>query len=86
MYGCDLQRRMMTRMFGDNFYYIQIVILLLALKIGGRKYSLCNEIHPKATLKEELLGPPDIYLRSKMGEVILENGIKAWSFSSVLYV
>ena len=44
------------------------------------------QIHPKFTLKEESIGPPDIYLGGKMREVILENGIKAWSFSSSQYV
>ena len=38
------------------------------------------------TLKKESIGPPNIYLRGKMREVTLENGIKAWSFSSLQYV
>ena len=37
-------------------------------------------------LKEESIGPPDIYLGGKLRELTLENGIKAWSFSSSQYV
>ena len=47
---------------------------------------LCDEIHPKFELKEESIGPPDIYLGGKMREVTLKNGTKAWLFSSSQYV
>ena len=53
---------------------------------GRGEKILRNEIHPKFTLKEESIGPPDIYLGRKMRELTLENGIKAWSFSSSQYV
>ena len=49
---------------------------------GRGEKILRKEIHPKFYLKEESIGPPDIYLGGKMREFLLENGTKAWSFSS----
>ena len=37
-------------------------------------------------LKEESIGPPKIYLGGHMRQVTLENGVKAWTFSSSQYV
>ena len=37
-------------------------------------------------LKEESIGPPKIYLGGHMRRVTLENGVKAWTFSSSQYV
>ena len=53
---------------------------------GRGEKILRNEIHPKFTLKEESIRPPDIYLGGKLRELTLKNGIKAWSFSSSQYV
>ena len=38
------------------------------------------------TMKPGSLGPPTIYLGNKVSKVTLENGVKAWSFSSSQYV
>ena len=51
---------------------------------GGRIFH--NKMHQKFTLQEESIGPPNIYLGGKIREVTLENGINAWSFSSLQYV
>ena len=37
-------------------------------------------------LKEESIGPPDIYLGGRVRKVELENGMKAWAFGSSQYV
>jgi hypothetical protein len=37
-------------------------------------------------LKEESIGPPKIYLGGSMRQVELDNGVKAWAFSSSQYV
>ena len=50
--------------------------LVISPKGRGEKI-LREEIHPKFELKEESIGPPDIYLGGKMREVTLENGTKA---------
>jgi hypothetical protein len=47
---------------------------------------LREEIGTYFNLKEESIGPPDMYLGGKMSQVTLENGAKAWAFSSSKYV
>ena len=37
-------------------------------------------------IKENSIGPPDVYLGGKMRRVKLENSSKAWAFSSSQYV
>ena len=37
-------------------------------------------------LKQELIGPPDIYLGGRVSKVTLENVVEAWSFSSTQHV
>ena len=50
------------------------------------KFVLENEIGKYWTLKKGSLGPPNIYLGNKVSEIVLENGVRAWSFSSLQYV
>ena len=57
--------------------------------------ALCVSHHPKEvlekeigkfwTLKKDSVRPPNIYLGNKVSQVSLENGVKAWSFSSAQY-
>ena len=47
---------------------------------------LREEIGKYFKLKEKSIGPPDIYLGGKMSRVKLENGSRAWAFSSAQYV
>ena len=47
---------------------------------------LREEIGKYFNLKEKSIGPPDVYLGGKMRRVNLENGSKAWAFSSSQYV
>ena len=57
---------------------------------------LCASHRPKEVLEKEIgkywtmkpgsVGPPTIYLGNKVSKVTLENGVKAWSFSSSQYV
>ena len=47
---------------------------------------LRTELGKYFELKEESIGPPKIYLGGKVRKVELENGAKAWSFSSAQYV
>jgi hypothetical protein len=49
-------------------------------------HVLRDEIGKYFELKEESIGPPDIYLGGKLREVELENGNKAWAFGSLQYV
>eukprot|EP00970_Alexandrium_tamarense_P013767 scaffold3678_cov106-Alexandrium_tamarense.AAC.1 len=45
-----------------------------------------KEIGKYSELKEESIGPPDIYLGGKMRRVVLDHGSKAWAFGSSQYV
>ena len=47
---------------------------------------LRNEIGKYFTMKPSSIGPPSIYLGGHVRKVTLENGVKAWAFSSSQYV
>ena len=47
---------------------------------------LRNELGKYFDLKEESIGPTNIYLGGKISKVVLDNGLTAWSFSSLQYV
>ena len=47
---------------------------------------LDNEIGKYFTMKPGSIGPPEIYLGGHMRKITLENGAKAWGFSSSQYV
>ena len=50
------------------------------------KQILRGEIGKYFELKEELIGPPKIYLGGHVQKVKLDNAMSAWSFSSSQYV
>jgi hypothetical protein len=69
--------------------YWEYVLLYVddALVISHRgEHILRQEIGKYFELKEESIGPPDIYLGGKIRKVELENGSNAWGFSSSMYV
>ena len=47
---------------------------------------LRNKLGKYFELKEELIGPPKLYLGGHVSKVELDNGIKCWSFSSSQYM
>ena len=73
----------------DGSEYWEYVLLYvddcLVISDNGEKI-LRKEIGKYFKLKEESIGPPDIYLGGKMRQVVLENGARAWAFSSSQYV
>ena len=69
--------------------YWEYVLLYVddCLAISHRpREVLEKEIGKYWTMKPGSLGPPTIYLGNKVSKVTLENGVKAWSFSSSQYV
>ena len=50
------------------------------------KQILRGEIGKYFELKEELIGPPKIYLGGHVQNVKLDNAMSVWSFSSSQYV
>jgi hypothetical protein len=74
---------------GDGSEYWEYVLICtddtLVISENGEKL-LRTELGKYFELKEESIGPPDIYLGGKMRQITLENGVKAWTFSSSQYV
>ena len=74
---------------GDGSEYYEYVLLYTddALVISDNAESILrNEIGRYFELKEESIGAPKLYLGGRMRKVVLDNGVKAWSFSSSQYV
>ena len=73
----------------DGSEYWEYVLLYcddtLAISERG-EHVIRNEIGRYFELKEESIGPPDIYLGGKLRKVQLENGVYAWAFGSSQYV
>lgn len=73
----------------DGSEYWEYVLLYtddtLVISENGEKV-LREQIGRYFELKEESIGPPDIYLGGRMRKVQLENGANAWAFGSSQYV
>ena len=73
----------------DGTPYWEYILLYvddaLVVSENGEKI-LREELGKYFQLKEESIGPPSIYLGGKMSKVTLNNGAKAWAFSSSQYV
>ena len=50
------------------------------------QYVLRDHFVKYCDLKEDSIGPPEIYLGGRLHKVDLENGVKAWVFGSTQYV
>ena len=73
----------------DNGVEVWEYVLLYvddALSIGPNSEQVLRDIGKYFQLKEESVGPPDIYLGGRITGVTLEGNIKAWAFSSSKYV
>jgi hypothetical protein len=73
----------------DGSLYWEYVLLYVddALCISeNAEHVLRQEIGAYFDLKEESVGPPDIYLGGSMSKIQLNDGTIAWSFSSSKYV
>jgi hypothetical protein len=56
------------------------------LAISEKPRPLLEVINTFFPIKDGSIGPPDIYLGSKIQQVALPNGVKAWASSSSQYV
>lgn len=80
---------MREAMKADGSEYWEFVLLYCddTLAISDRgEHVIRNEIGRYFELKEESIGPPDIYLGGKLRKVQLANGVHAWAFGSSQYV
>jgi hypothetical protein len=83
----DVWMRPATRTDGTEYYeYVLLYVDDCLVVSENPEAILRQEIGKYFKLKEPSIGPPDIYLGGKMRQVIMENGSKAWSFSSSQYV
>ena len=73
----------------DGTDYWEYVLLYvddaLCISCNGRNV-LEMEIGRYWDIKEGSIGPPKIYLGNKTSQVVLDNGVSAWAFSSSQYV
>ena len=83
----DLWMRPATKADGTEYYEYVLLYVddALCISENGEKV-LRDEIGKYFLLKEESVGPPDIYLGGKISKVVLKNGVTAWSFSPTQYV
>ena len=83
----DVWMRPATKSDGTQIYEYVLLYTDDALVVSefGEKI-LREELGKYFELKEESIGPPDIYLGGKVSKVTLENGVKAYSFSCSKYV
>ena len=73
----------------DGTEYYEYILLytddVLCISCNAEQI-LRKEIDRYFTLKEESIGPPEVYLGNRVSKVTLEDGTSAWSFSSSKYV
>ena len=83
----DVWMRPAKKADGTNVYEYVLLYVDDVLVISERgEHVLRTGIGKYFELKEESIGPPDLYLGGRLRKVQLENGVKAWSFSSSQYV
>ena len=83
----DVWMRKATSEDGSKHWEYVLLYVDDALCISGNAESILrHEIGSYFALKEESVGPPDIYLGGSLNRVTLNNGAKAWGFSSSKYV
>jgi len=83
----DVWYRPMTRTDGTEIYeYVLLYSDDVLVVSDNAKSILMNEIGKYWGLKEESIGPPDIYLGGQMRKAKLDNGVEAWAFGSSQYV
>ena len=83
----DLWMRPATKPDGSQYYSYILLYTDDALVIDcNAEDVLRNQLGKYFELKQESIGPPDIYLGGKVSKVTLENGAEAWSYSSSQYV
>ena len=83
----DVWMRPAIKSNGNTYYEYVLLYVDDTLVVSENAESiLCNELGRYFHLKEESIGPPTVYLGSRVCKVHLENGVWAWRFSSSQYV
>ena len=83
----DVWMRLAIKSDGNTYYKYILLYVDNALVVSENAESILqNECRRYFHLKEESIGPPMVYLGSRVCKVQLEYGVWAWSFSSSQYV
>ena len=83
----DVWMRLAIKSDGNTYYkYILLYVDDTLVVSENAESILRNKLGRYFHLKEESIGPPMVYLGSRVHKVRLENGVWAWSFSSSQYV
>jgi hypothetical protein len=83
----DVWMRSAIKSDGTEVYEYVFLYTDDALSIGVEAESILRkEIGTYFELKEKSIGPPKLYLGGYLSLVELDNGVKAWAFSSPQYV
>ncbi len=83
----DVWIRSVERKDGSQGYDYVLLYVDDVLVVSERGEAILRtEIGQYFELKEESVGPPDIYLGGKLRKVKLDNGVNCWSFGSAQYV
>ena len=83
----DVWMRPAERSDGTPYYeYVLLYVDDTLVVSENAEGILRNELGRYFELKEESIGPPTLYLGGRVRKVTLDNGMKAWSFSSSQYV
>ena len=78
----DVWMRPAIKSDGNTYYEYILLYVDNALVVSENAESILrNELGRYFHLKEELIGPPTVYLGGRVHKVQLENGVWAWSFS-----
>ena len=82
----DVWMRPATR--GDGLEYYEFILLYVddILCVSANPKSALLQIDKYFPIKPDSLGPPKVYLGGKVSQVILPNGVKAFSYSASQYL
>ena len=82
----DVWMRPAKRSDGSEYYEYILLYTEYALSISENPDRILRcELGRYFQLKEESIGPPDIYLGGKVRKVQLQNGVWCWGYSSLQY-
>ena len=83
----DVWMREATKDDGTPYYQYALLYVDDVLVVAeGAEQIIRNEIGKYFQIKEESIGIPEVYLGGKISEVMLNNGARAFTFSSSKYV
>ena len=83
----DVWMRAATRSDGSQYYQYALLYVDEELVVSENPEAIiCSEIGKYFTIKEESIGMPEVYFGGKISEVVLNNGARAYAFSSSKYV